>query len=215
MSPGCVVVGCGDERRAEAIERVLAYRGRLVISESLPPEELVALAVDRQASVLVLDGVLPGLALRAVAGAVEANPDIAVLVLGPLRPTLEVLLALASRISGYLPTDCQPEMVADAVNALCAGQVLLPEAVSLALVAHLHSGGRGITAERADGQLVELTHREWEVLVLVRQGHTTAEIAEKLVISPVTVRTHVAAVVHKLGARTRQELEGSTVERWR
>jgi DNA-binding NarL/FixJ family response regulator len=201
-----VVVGCRDEHRAAALERVLTLRGRSVVIESCSVENLVALAVESEAAVLVLDGALPGSALRAVAHAAESTPGIAVLVLGPLRPNLEVLIALASRISGYLPADSSPEAVADAVDALSAGEVVLPKAVSLPLVAHLHRGGRGVTAERGDGQLVELTHREWEVFVLVRQAHTTAEIAERLVISPVTVRTHIAALVHKLGVRTRHEL---------
>jgi DNA-binding NarL/FixJ family response regulator len=195
-----VVVGCGDDHRAAALERALTGRGHSVVAESWPPDELVALAVDSRAAVLVLDGLPAGSSLRAVADATAADPDIVVLVLGPLRPNLDVLVALASRISGYLPADSEPAAVADAVDALCAGELVLPREVSLPLVAHFHSGGRGVSAERPDGRSVELTHREWEVLVLIRQARSTAEIAERLVISPVTVRTHVAALVHKLGA---------------
>jgi DNA-binding NarL/FixJ family response regulator len=200
MRTGCVIVGCGDDHRAAALERALSERGHCVLAESWPADELVALAVESRAAVLVLDGLPSGSSLRAVADATEVDPDVAVLVLGPLRPNLDVLVALASRISGYLPADSEPAAVSDAVDALCAGELVLPRAVSLPLVAHFSSGGRGVSAERADGRRVELTHREWEVLVLMRQGYSTAEIAERLVIAPVTVRTHVAALVHKLGA---------------
>jgi DNA-binding NarL/FixJ family response regulator len=200
MWTGGVVVGCGDDHRTAALERALTERGHAVVAEPWPSEELIALAVESQAAVLVLDGMPSGTALRALACATGADPEFTVLVLGPLRPNLDVLVALASRISGYLPADSEPAAVADAVDALCAGEVVLPRAVSLPLLAQFNSGGRGVTAERPDGRSVELTHREWEVLVLVRQAYSTAEIAERLVIAPVTVRTHVAALVHKLGA---------------
>jgi DNA-binding NarL/FixJ family response regulator len=201
MRAGCVVVGCGDAERAAALERALTERGHCVVAESSPPDRLVALAVESQAAALVLDGMPSGPGLRAVADAAASDPTVAVLVLGPLRPNLEVLVALASRISGYLPADSRPMVVADAVDALCEGELVLPRTVVLPMVADFHAGGRGVSAERPDGRTVELTHREWEVLVLVRQAHTTAEIAHRLVISPVTVRTHVAALLHKLGDR--------------
>jgi DNA-binding NarL/FixJ family response regulator len=62
---------------------------------------------------------------------------------------------------------------------------------------------RGRRYRTADGHRVELTPRETEVVELMRDGLTTAEIAARLFISNVTVRTHVAAVLHKLGAPDR------------
>ena len=166
---------------------------------------LLAEAVASKPAVMVLDGHPAAQELRALAQGLAAEPDVAVLVIGPLRPYVDVLVALASGVTGYLPPEVGPAVAADTVSALCAGEVVLPKEI-LRLLGELHTSGRGITVDRADGGLVELTPREWEVLVLVRQAYTTKEIAERLVVAAVTVRTHVAALVHKLGVDDRSML---------
>ena len=90
--------------------------------------------------------------------------------IGPLEPILDVLVAMASGAFGYLPTLSAPAAVADAVDALLAGDAVLPRAMSFPLVQHLRWGGRGIIVTSLDGRPVELTNREWEVLVLLRQA---------------------------------------------
>ena len=117
------------------------------------------------------------------------------LIVGPLDPTVDVMVALASGAFGYLPTSSAPAAVGDAVIAMLAEKLVLPHAVSSPLVQHLRSGGRGILVRRFNGHEVALTNREWEVLVLLRQARSTAEIARHLVVSPGTVRTHVSALV--------------------
>jgi DNA-binding CsgD family transcriptional regulator len=74
------------------------------------------------------------------------------------------------------------------------------------LADNLRNGLRGVRVGDAGGRGVDLTGREWEVLVLLRQDRTTGDIARHLVISRVTVRTHVAALVHKLGVGGRAGL---------
>jgi len=207
MGVGCtVVVGLDDAGQAMALTRVLGDRGREVVTVQWPIERLVSDAVRAEAAVLVLGGALSAFDLRTVAHGVEDAPHLAVLVVGPRRPGVEVLVALACGIRAYLPPDSPPEAVADAVDALCAGGVVVPGGTHLPLVAGPRRGERGITADRADGRTVELTPREWDVLVLLRQAFSTAEIADRLVVSPVTIRTHVAALVRKLGVRDRTAL---------
>jgi DNA-binding NarL/FixJ family response regulator len=127
-----------------------------------------------------------------------------------MQPHREVLLALASGISGYLPLGSGPELVADTVDALSAGEVVLPR-WAWPLIADPQRGARGITVDRSGGRQVELTPREWEVLVLVRQAYTTAEIARRLVVATVTVRTHIASIVHKLDVGDRTALVGPVI----
>jgi DNA-binding NarL/FixJ family response regulator len=206
MGAGLVVLGCGGIARKAVLSRVLMTRGHEVYAPAWPIQDVLVFAVEAGASVTVVDGCLPAESLRAIAGAVEVRPEIGVLVVGPLMPNLEVLLALAAGTRGYLPARSSPELLADAVDALDAGEMVLPTEIWLPLVAHLRDGGRGITVERGDGRTVELSRREWEVLVLVRQGYSTAKMAERLVVSRVTVRTHVAALVHKLGVTDRAAL---------
>jgi DNA-binding NarL/FixJ family response regulator len=206
MGAGMVVVGCGGRVRKAVLRRLLTTRGREVRAPAWPMQRLLRFAVEARANVIVVDGCLAADSLRAISGAVETWPELGVLVVGPLTPNLEVLLALASGARGYVPAQSAPEVLADAVDALDAGEMVVPRAIWPPLVAHLRDGGRGITVERGDGRTVELSCREWEVLVLVRQGYSTAEMAERLVVSRVTVRTHVAALVHKLGVTDRAAL---------
>ena len=96
--------------------------------------------------------------------------------------------------------------VADAVDAVLAGGMVLPRASAMPLVEHLRAGGRGMSVHRLDGSAVELTGREWEVLLLLRHARSTAEIAAHLGVSRVTVRTHIAVLVQKLGVADRAAL---------
>jgi len=166
-------------------------------------ERAVAAGTKADTAVVVLDAFPAGAVLRAIAEVTSVRAELGVLVLGPLEPNVEALIALASGASGYLPS-CSPSCaVADAVDALLVGEVVLPRAVSLPLVQQLRWGGQGIVLSGPDGRSTGLTNREWEVLVLLRQARNTAEIARRLVVSNGTVRTHVAALVRKLGAPDR------------
>lgn len=209
MTTQTVVIGCRDAARTAELGRAVAARSVVVVAAAWPHEQAVAAGADAVTAVVVLDGYPAGVALRAMADLTIAHPQLNVLVLGPLEPNLDVLIALASGAFGYLPWRSTPATVADAVDALLVGDAVLPRAVSLPLVQHLRWGGRGIVVAGTGGRTVELTNREWEVLVLLRQARSTAEIARRLVISSGTVRSHVAALVHKLGVDDRRSLTAS------
>jgi len=162
-------------------------------------------AVDRGARAMVLDAVVGPAELRALADLTAANTELAVLVIGAVEVPIRVMLVLASGALGYVSSGCSPVLVADAVAALLAGETVLPGWVSRSLVEHLRDGGR-IVVKGGGSRSVQLTNREWEVLVLLGQGRTTAEIAKTLVVSTGTVRSHVAALRRKLGARDRRTL---------
>jgi DNA-binding NarL/FixJ family response regulator len=200
-----VVIGCRGSARAEALTRAVAARGRAAV-DTWPLELAVAAGTEADTAVVVLDGFPSGPVLRAMADVTATRPELSVLVLGPLEPNVEILIALASGAFGYLPSSSTPAVVAAAVDTLLAGDAVLPRAVSSPLIQHLRWGGRGIVVTGLGGQAAELTNREWEVLVLLRQDRSTAEIARHLVVSKGTVRTHVAALMHKLGVHHRYEL---------
>jgi DNA-binding NarL/FixJ family response regulator len=205
--------GSDISARCSALAQELRSRGRQVLSESAPTDKVLGKAIGLQPAVVVLDGRLSANDLRAVARSIEHHPAIGVLVLAPLLPHLEVLLTLSSGVTGYLAPEVSAAMAADTVDALCAGGVVVPRD-AFRLIADRRLTGRRITVERADGRPVELTHREWEVFLLVRQAYSTAEIADRLVVATVTVRTHVAALVRKLGARDRAALTEPLDEGW-
>ena len=87
------------------------------------------------------------------------------------------------------------------MQAVLEDGVAIPRSLVRPLVEGIRHG-RGHQVETASGSVV-LTQREWEVLLLMRQRRTTREMAEALFVSPATVRSHVSAVLHKLGVRNR------------
>ena len=214
MATHTVVIGCADTARATALTRAVTARGVEDVADLWPLDRAITAGRSPDTSLIVLDGYPPADTLRAIADLTDARPELGVLIVGPLDPNVDVMVALASGAFGYLPTSSSPAAVGDAVIAMLAGEAVLPHAVSAPLVQHLRSGGRGILVRRFNGHEVALTNREWEVLVLLRQARSTAEIARHLVVSPGTVRTHVSALVHKFGVRDRDGLaqpSGSTV----
>ena len=210
MGTQTVIIGCRDAERVATLARAIAARSPVTVADAWPLERAVIAGTGADVGVVVLDGYPSGAALHAMAEATMARPELGVLVLGPLQPNIEVLVAIASGAFGYLPSQSTPVVVAEAVDTLLAGDAVLPRAVSLPLVQHLRWGGRGIVVSGHNGRSAALTNREWEVLVLLRQARSTGEIASRLVVSNGTVRTHVAALVHKLGAQDRGALALAT-----
>ncbi len=200
------MIGCRERTRAEALGRAVAARSGLSVARVWSLELAVAAAADPDTAAVVLDGYPSAPELRAIADVTTGRADLGVLVLGPLEPTVDVLIALASGAFGYLPSDSTPSAIAAAVDALLTGDAVLPRAASSSLLELLRRRGRGLVVDRIDGKTAELTNREWEVLVLLRQGYGTAEIARRFVVSSGTVRTHVSALMHKLGAHDRRRL---------
>ena len=200
-----VVIACADAPRAgalvAAVSAVVPLRGRV----AWPVASAMVDAVDDEVRVLVLDAVLGTSDLRALADVTARCPELAVLVVGAVDAPIRVMVVLASGALGYVSTGSSPALVADAVAALVAGETVLPGAVTRPLVEHLRDGGR-IVVSGCGGRSVHLTNREWEVLVLLGQGRTTREIANRLVVSTGTIRSHVAALLRKLGAGDRRTL---------
>jgi DNA-binding NarL/FixJ family response regulator len=115
-----------------------------------------------------------------------------------------VFAALRAGASGFLLKDATPEELLTAIRVVAAGEALLAPAATRHLVDAFVSGP---SLGRPDARLVgELTGREREVLRLVAQGLSNAEIAGRLVVSPATAKTHVSRILAKLGLRDRAQL---------
>jgi DNA-binding NarL/FixJ family response regulator len=112
--------------------------------------------------------------------------------------------ALVNGASGFLLKDAGPALLVEAVKAAHRGDALVSPQITVRLLEHVtgRGGRRSGAVEPADA----LTEREEEALRLVAAGHTNAEIAEALFVSPSTVKTHLGNLQAKLGARNRVEL---------
>lgn len=146
----------------------------------------------------VMDGIA---ATRALAGPGVENPA-KVLILTTFGLDEYVVEALRAGASGFLLKDAPPEDLVEAIRIVAAGEALLAPSVTRRLLDRVASR---LPPAREDAipALSELTEREMEVLKLVARGLSNAEIAEKLVVSETTIKTHVSRVLAKLEIRDR------------
>lgn len=157
-------------------------------------------------------GPTPGrMASRNVTEMRHLVPGILVVVLASSMSDIEFLSAMQAGAVGYLPVKLAPGKVATAVSAVFDGEVAVPRRLVARLVSEFTGGSRRVIIDldldldAGEGAEVELSDRQWEVTCLLRQGLSTREIAERLFVSPATVRSHIAAVVRKLGASDRAD----------
>jgi DNA-binding NarL/FixJ family response regulator len=108
--------------------------------------------------------------------------------------------ALRAGASGFLLKDVQPAQLVDAVRVVAAGEALLAPTVTRRLLDHF---GAQLGATRPPPELARLTDRELEVLTLMAEGLSNAELADHLFLSETTVKTHVSSVLRKLELRDR------------
>ena len=177
-----------------------------VVAEASRGEDAVAGARRMRPDVVLMDAGLPGLdALGATRLIREAGlTQVRVLLLIASGSDPEVLAALRAGARGVLLRGSEPGDLLRAVRLTARGGALLTPGFTRRLAADLVWSQARAGAELPE--LEELTAREREVLALVGHGFSNAEIAERLAVSPATVKTHVGSTVAKLGARDRAEL---------
>jgi DNA-binding NarL/FixJ family response regulator len=155
--------------------------------------------------VVLMDIRMPGMdgiqATRALAGPGVEDP-IKVLILTTFGLDEYVVEALRAGASGFLLKDSPPEDLVEAIKIVAAGEALLAPSITRRLLDRVATRLPPAT-EASIPALAELTERELEVLKLVARGLSNAEIADKLVVSETTIKTHVSRVLAKLDLRDR------------
>jgi DNA-binding NarL/FixJ family response regulator len=156
---------------------------------------------------------MPGTDGLAATRLISADPSLAqvrVVILTTFEVDDYVVQSLRAGASGFLGKGSEPEELLSAIRVAAGGEALLSPAATKGLIARfLAQGGDRAgdgTGPAGAGRLGALTGREREVLVQVAGGNSNDEIAERLEVSPLTVKTHVNRAMAKLGARDRAQL---------
>jgi DNA-binding NarL/FixJ family response regulator len=177
-----------------------------VVGEADNGEEAVRLTRELAPDVVLMDVRMPGVdglsATRRIV-ADDRSAGTRVVILTTFGLDEYVFEAIRSGASGFLVKDTEPEELVQAVRVVASGEALLSPRVTRQLIAEF--AARAKEPIGPDG-LQELTDREREVVALVGEGLSNEEIAERLVVSPATAKTHVSRAMGKLHARDRAQL---------
>ncbi|MER5215777.1 response regulator transcription factor [Streptomyces sp. NPDC002838] len=200
-----------------ADDQMMVREGFSVLLNAMPDIEVVGEAVNgREAvdrvreltpDVVLMDIRMPELnGIEATREIVAADGAAKVLVLTTFDLDEYVYQALRAGASGFLLKDASARQLADGVRVVASGEALLAPSVTRRLITEFSKLSTTPrlppTAQAAYG---DLTERETEVLVLIAQGLSNAEIAERLVVAESTIKTHVSRVLVKLGLRDRTQ----------
>ena len=176
--------------------------GLVVVGEAASGAEAVSRTTELQPDVVLMDVSMPGMdGIEATRRIVDATPHVAVLVLTMSDDDDSVFAAVQAGARGYVLKGAQRAELVRAIRAVAAGDAIFGPAVARRLVAYF---ARPRPAG-AESPFPELTEREREILELIAQGRSNADITAQLVVSPKTVRNHVSNIFSKLQVRDRAE----------
>ena len=177
-----------------------------VLSTFTSARDLLAFLKRIPVDVLVSDVRMPGMnGIEATAAITAQCPGTKILILTTFDLDEYAFAGLRAGASGFLLKDTRPAELAEAIRTVAGGEAVVSPRITRRMLemfaSHLPEGGAGQAQE--DPRIASLTPREREILILMAQGMSNAEIAADLVVSSTTVKTHVGNVLTKLNVRDR------------
>ncbi len=204
-----VVIADDHQLLRQALRRALEDAGFKVVSEAADGEEAVRLVALDRPDVVVMDVTMPVLdGIEATRRIHAATGDTRVLVLTMHDEDALRVKALRAGAVGFLTKDCAMQEVVETVRRVADGDTVFSPEIAAAMMAEFPLNGERFTNGHGhEPDVVEspLTKREREILQLVADGHSTAEIARSLFISAKTVKNHLASIYAKLDSRDRTQ----------
>ena len=185
-----------DNEATRAGIRLALADEAIVCAEASDAETAIRAAMRTQPDLCLVGSEIPGGGVAAVRGICRAAPRCAAVVLAPHHDVDELIDAVRAGAVGYVPGTRVADRLQRIVRAVAANEAVVPRSMVLELLLEMRNVGS------AGG----LSSRESQVLGMLRRGHSTAEIAARIEIAPVTVRRHISELVHKLGVADRSEL---------
>jgi DNA-binding NarL/FixJ family response regulator len=187
------------------VRMALERDGIEVCAEVTNASDAVDAAMRERPDLCLLDVHMPGGGPSAASKITSSLPSTLVLMLTVSRDNEDVLESLRRGAIGYLLKDMNPASLPVAVRAALGGEGVLPRSLAAGLIEEFR---RRPETRRPSGQPRDqpaLSSREWEILELLAEGARTAEMAERLFLSQVTVRRHISSILSKLGVSSREE----------
>lgn len=173
-----------------------------LVGEAATGEEAVALAADRQPDVVLMDIQMPGLSgVEATRRIVHDNPHVRVLVVTMFEDDRTVFAAMRAGARGFVLKGANYAEMLRAIHAVGSGEAIFSPSVAVRLAEYFAT----VQPAAPTPIFPELSDREREILDLIAQGRSNAEIAARLVLSPKTVRNHVSNILGKLQVAGRTE----------
>jgi DNA-binding NarL/FixJ family response regulator len=207
MTEGKIRVLAADDQRVvrEGLAMLLGLLPDVeVAGTAADGEEVLALAAELKPDVILMDLRMPRMdGVEATRRLRERDPAVKVVVLTTYADDRSVIDALRAGALGYLTKDAGAAEIQQALHRVAGGQAALDPAVQRHLVEAIAQGGPGGSPPGP-----ALTAREAEVLTLIAGGLSNTEIAERLVVSEATVKSHVNHLLAKIGARDRAQAVG-------
>ena len=183
--------------------RLLERDGFTVCGEAADADAAIAVAFRESPDLCLIGMPIRGGGMRATAQIATALPQTSVVILTASESRADLLEAIRAGAVGYLLTGMNEERLARALRGVLAGEAAIPRTLVARLVLELQAQGRGQMIASQNGR-IELTTRETEVVQLMCDGLSTGQMAERLFVSPVTVRRHISEIVGKLGVDDRE-----------
>ena len=200
-----------DQALLRATFRILidSAEDMTVIAEAADGQEAVDLAATHRPDVVIMDIRMPNADGVTATAAICSRPELAdthILVLTTFENDENVAKTLRSGASGFLGKGVSPDVLLSGIRTVAAGEALLSPSATRTLITRFLATPDTDDFLALPDAVKALTDREREVTVLAAHGRSNAEIADKLVVSPLTVRSHIQRAMTKLNARDRAQL---------
>lgn len=207
MAPIKLMIADDHRLFREGLKALLAVTDDIeIVAEAEDGDSALKKCKELQPDIILMDINMPGInGLHATQQIAATFPQIGIIMLTMLEDDASVFNAMRAGARGYLLKGADPQEVLSVVRAVSEGQALFGPAIATRLMNFFKELSLKPVATQGKANFPELTERELEVLRLISQGLNNSEIAQKLVLSPKTVRNHITNIFSKLQVADRAQ----------